>query len=193
MIGPQMRGWILVGMVAGLALCSTISAEASTTRIEASPPSSGAGQAVTFTATYTSSCAGTIKPHFFTIDGKKYFGQLLTSGQGGTETYTISTLAIGRHTVTYYWQTITASCLGSATMNYTVTANPPVASSPTPAPSPTPSPSPTPAPSPSPAPSASPVLVAATNDGDTPLGYLGAALIVLAVAVGAGLGLTSRR
>src|SRR5213594_2332816 len=97
--------WIVaVAVPAGLALVLALGAEASTTAIQASPPSSGVGETVTFTATFTSSCAGTFKPHYFTIDGQKYFGSLVTSGQSGTETFSISTLSAGSHTVRYYWQ-----------------------------------------------------------------------------------------
>ncbi|HKW59439.1 MAG TPA: hypothetical protein VJR46_06765 [Candidatus Dormibacteraeota bacterium] len=190
-----MSKWIAaIAVPAGLALALATSAEASTTSIQASPASSALGQTVTFTATFISSCAGTFKPHYFTIDGQKYFGQLVTSGQSGTETYSISTLAAGTHTVRYYWQTSTATCIGSASMSYTVSATPAASPSPTPSPSPAPSPSPSPSQSPSPVSSPSAVTLAASKPSDPSLlGYLGGALIVLVVIAGVGLMVLSRR
>ena len=176
-----------------LALGASVGAQAaSSTSIHASPSTSAVGQKVTFTATFTSACSGTIKPHYFTIDGKKYFGNLVLKGQTGTETYATSSLTAGAHTVKYYWQTSTANCLGSASTIYTV-----VKARPTPAasPSPTPSPaaSPTPSPVPSPTASQSPVVLVAANDSYASLGYLGGGLLVVALVSGLALALVSRR
>lgn len=197
-----MRKWILaVAIPAVLALGAAVAAQAaSSTSIHASPSTSAVGQTVTFTATFTSACSGTIKPHYFTIDGQKFFGNLVMSGQSGTETYAISSLAAGAHTVKYYWQTSTASCIGSASTTYTVvSARATPAASPSSTPSPRPSPTPSPAASPTPSPvasptaSQSPVVLVGVNETNAPLGYLGGALLVVALVSGLALALLSRR
>lgn len=190
-----MSKWILaVAVPAGLALGGAIVVEASTTSIHASPASSAVGETVTFTATFTSSCAGTFKPHYFSIDGRKYFGDFVTSGQVGTETYSISTLSAGSHTVKYYWQTTTATCIGSAQMSYTVNLTPVASPSPTPKLSPTPSPSPSPSPRPSPTPSPATVSRVADKASDTAvLGYIGGVMIILVVVAGVALMVLARR
>jgi hypothetical protein len=160
--------------------------EASTTAIHPSPTSSVVGQQVTFAATFTSSCAGSVTTHYFTIDGKVYRGTFAHSGLNGSETLSISTLAVGVHGVTYYWQVGGTICRGIASLHYTV------APMPTPTPSPTPAPSPTP--TPTPAPSASPVALVAGGPPESPLlGYLAIALIVLTVGSAVGLTVLSRR
>ena len=184
---------LAVAIPAVLALGADVAAQAATsTSIHASPSSSAVGQRVTFTATFTSACSGTIQPHYFTVDGQKYFGNLVLSGQSGTETYATASLAAGIHTVKYYWQTSTASCIGSASTTYTVVR---VRATPAASPSPTPSPSalPTPSPIASPTASQSPVAVVAVNDTNAPPGYLGAGLLVVALVSGLALALLSRR
>jgi hypothetical protein len=164
---------------------------ASTTQIQASPTSAGVGQAVTFTATFTF-CSNGVVSHYFTIDGKLYKGQLVKSGLNGTEKLAISTLKLGRHTISYVWQS-TPSCTGKATITYTVAAKAPPSPSPTPRPSPSPSASPSPSPSPSTSPT--PVtLTAGHASADEPLlGFLGGGLIALTVVAGLVLAVSSRR
>jgi hypothetical protein len=163
---------------------SVTTVEASTTSISAVPTSSVAGQSVTFTATFTSSCPGALTTHYFTIDGQGVNGSLAQTGLAGTETLSISTLKAGPHTITYYWKINGTICRGIAEMSYTIM----------PEPSPTPSPSPSPSPTSSPTPAPSPVALVAKGQSDAPLlGYLGGALIVLVVAVGAALMVLARR
>jgi hypothetical protein len=184
---------LAVAIPAVLTLGAEVTAQAAaSTSIHASPSSSAVGQRVTFTATFTSACSGAIKPHYFTIDGQKYFGNLVLSGKSGTESYAISSLAAGTHTVKYYWQTSTASCLGSASTTYTVVR---VKATPAASPSPTPSPSASPTPSPiaSPTASESPIALVAANETNAPLGYLGGGLLVVALGSGRALALLSRR
>lgn len=158
---------------------------ASTTSISATPSTSVAGQSVTFTASFSSVCAGALSPHYFTIDGTGINGTLAQSGQAGTETLTTSALAVGSHTVTYYWKN-GSFCQGKAEMSYTVSARP------SPSPSPLPSPSPTPIQRATPSPSA--VALVASKQSDSPLaGYLGVGLIVVVLVAGAALAVLSRR
>jgi hypothetical protein len=171
---------LILALVLVLGAVTTV--QASTTTIQASPTSSIVGQKVTFTATFTSSCAGTVFTHYFTVDGKTFSGNYTHSGLSGTETLSISTFAAGKHSVTYYWQVGGTICRGTASMSYTVAL------------APSPSPTPTPTPSPSPSPSPSPVTLVATKSGDTPLiGYLGGALIALTVVSGLALAVFGRR
>ena len=156
--------------------------EASTTSIHATPTSSVVGDKVTFTATFTSSCPGTLTTHYFTIDGKVYNGTVAQSGQAGSETLSTSALAAGTHSVYYYWKVNGTICRGTASMTFTVALQP------------SPSPSPSPIPSPSPTPSISSVTLVASKPSDPPLlGYLGGALIVLALGAGVALMLLARR
>lgn len=182
-----MRKLIAVLLAAGAA-GSVTTAQASTTSISATPASSQAGQNVTFTASFTSSCPGALSVHYFTIDGQTLNGTLAQSGQAGTETLAISTLGVGAHDVQYYWKN-GAFCRGIAGMSYTVVALP--SPSPSPPLSPTPSRPPSPTPSPVPSPSSA---VDASTAPDAPLtGYVGGALIVVVVLVGVALALLSRR
>ena len=176
-----MRKLILALVVAGAA-GSVTTVEASTTSIAAIPTNSVAGQSVTFTATFTSSCPGALSTHYFTIDGQGINGALVQSGQAGTETLSTSTLSVGVHDVGYYWKIKGTICQGVTSISYTV------------APKPSPSPSPSPSPLPSPSPTPSPVTLAASKASDTPLlGYLGGALIVLVVGAGIALMVLTRR
>jgi hypothetical protein len=173
----------IVPLVLVLTLGTVTTVHASTTTLTASPSSSTVGQKVTFTAKFTPSCTGTVQSYYFTIDGKRYNGTYIRSGQNRTETYSTSTLAAGTHTITYQWS-VTATCKGSASLSYTVA----------PLPSPTPAPSPSPTPSPSPSPSPSPVTLVADETPDTALvGYLGGALILIAVVSGIALAVLGRR
>jgi hypothetical protein len=100
----------------------------------------------------------------------------------------ISTLVAGTHTISYYWKISLTICRGIAEISYTVTPRP------SPSPSPSPSPRPSPSPAPSPNPSTSAVALVANRPSDTPLlGYLGGALIVVVLAVGAALTVLVRR
>ncbi|TMF25954.1 MAG: hypothetical protein E6I36_01530, partial [Chloroflexi bacterium] len=83
----------LILALALVAVGSVTTAQASGTSISVTPTSSVAGQNVTFTATFTSSCPGALSIHYFTIDGQALNGTLAQSGQAGTETLSISTLA----------------------------------------------------------------------------------------------------
>ena len=180
-----MRKAILLPAVALAAVLSTAAVveAASTTTLTASPKSSVVGQKVTFTAKFTPSCTGTVASYYLTIDGKRYNGTYVRSGQNRTETVSISTLKAGKHSVSYQW-TITSTCKGTASLSYTVA----------PKPTPTPTPTPSPLPSPSPSPSPSPVALTANRTGsDIPSGYLGAALIVVVLLAGGVLAVSSRR
>ena len=183
-----MRKLIAVLLAVGAA-GSVTTAQASTTSISATPASSQAGQKVTFTASFTSSCPGALSVHYFTIDGQTLNGTLAQSGQAGTETLAISTLGVGAHDVQYYWKN-GAFCRGIAEISYTVAALP----SPSPSPPPSPTPSRPPSPTPSPVPSPSAVTGDASAGADSPLaGYVGGALIVVVVLVGVALAMLSRR
>ena len=174
-----------VGVVA-LILGSVVSAEASSTVIHASPASSTVGQQVTFTASLTSSCAGTVSTHYFTIDGKVSQGVFVQTGRTATETLTIATLTAGSHALTYNWKVGGTICRGVAYLTYAVAAPPP--------PPPSPTASPTSAASHSPSPSAAPVLTGDTKGStDTPLGYFGGALVLLTVVCGIALLALTRR
>src|SRR2546421_3739283 len=81
--GCEMKKAILVLAVL---LGTVTNVEASTTSIHATPTSSVVGDKVTFKATFTSSCPGTLTTHYFTIDGKVYNGTVTQSGQAGSET-----------------------------------------------------------------------------------------------------------
>lgn len=180
---------LLAVLVAAVAAGSVTTAEASTTSMTATPPSSQVGQKVTFTASFTSSCPGALSVHYFTIDGQTLNGTLAQSGQAGTETLAISTLGVGAHDVQYYWKN-GSFCRGIAEISYTVAALP----SPSPSPSPSPTPFRPPSPTPSPVPSPSSVTLVASTGGDSPLGgYVGAALIVVVVVAGVGLMVLARR
>ena len=169
-------------LVLAVLLGTVTNVEASTTSIHATPTSSVVGDKVTFTATFTSSCPGTLTTHYFTIDGKVYNGTVAQSGQAGSETLSTSALAAGTHSVYYYWKVNGTICRGTASMTFTVALQP------------SPSPSPSPIPSPSPTPSISSVTLVASKPSDPPLlGYLGGALIVLVLGAGAALMLLARR
>ena len=169
-------------LVLAVLLGTVTNVEASTTSIHATPTSSVVGDKVTFTATFTSSCPGTLTTHYFTIDGKVYNGTVTQSGQAGSETLSTSALAAGTHSVYYYWKVNGTICRGTASMTFTVALQP------------SPSPSPSPIPSPSPTPSISSVTLVASKPSDPPLlGYLGGALIVLVLGAGAALMLLARR
>ena len=179
-----MRKWIVVPMLAGAFAFSVTTVEASTTSLTATPASSVVGQTVTFTAAFTSSCPGALTTHYFTLDGRNYNGALAQTGQAGTETLSISTLAAGTHNLAYNWKINNTICRGVAYLTYTVA----------PQPSPSPSPTPSPSPSPSPVPSPSAVALVANKPLDTPfLGYLGVALILVTLVSGIVLALTGRR
>jgi hypothetical protein len=172
-------------LVVAFLLGSVTTVQASTTTLTASPKSSIVGQKVTFTAKFTPSCTGTVQTYYFTVDGKRYNGAYVRSGQNRTETYSTSAFAAGKHTITYQW-TVTPSCKGSASLSYTV--------APKSSPTPTPTPSPSPIPSPSPSPSASPVELVADRTDEAPLvGYVGGALILLTVVSGLALAVLARR
>jgi len=173
---------LAVAAAVAVAAGSVTTAQASGTSISVTPTSSVAGQNVTFTATFTSSCPGALSIHYFTIDGQALNGALAQSGQAGTETLSISTLAAGSHSVSYYWKINGTICRGIAEMTYTVA----------PKPSPSPSPSPPPSPTPSPNPSPSAVALVASKLPDT-FGYLGGALLVLVLVAGAALMVLARR
>lgn len=176
---------LLAVLVAAIAATSVTNAEASTTSMTATPPSSQLGQNVTFVASFTSSCPGALSVHYFTIDGQTLNGTLAQSGQAGTETLAISTLGVGAHNVQYYWKN-GSFCQGIAGLTYTVAALP--------SPSPSPTPSRPPSPSPKPAPTPSPVTLVDSTGGDSPVGgYVGAALIVVVLAAGVGLIVSARR
>src|SRR5690242_5480211 len=87
-----------------LVAASVTTVEASTTSIHASPTTASVGQSVAFTATFTSSCPGTVTTHSFTIDGKTYSGVFTHTGLSGSETYSTSSLAAGKHAVAYNWK-----------------------------------------------------------------------------------------
>jgi len=181
---------LILVLAAAAALVPNATALASSTSLRASPSSSIVGQKVTFTATFTSSCPGSLTTHYFTIDGKVYNGTLAQSGQAGSETLSLSALAAGTRSVTYYWKINGTICRGIASMSYSVAPQP----SPSPSPLPSPSPSPSPSPTPSPTPSPSPLTLVVTRSDDTPLvGYLGGALIVLTVLSGIALAVLGRR
>ena len=183
-----MRKLILALAVAAAGSVTTV--EASTTSISVTPTSSVAGQTVTFTAIFTSSCPGALTTHYFTIDGQGLNGTLAQSGQGGTETLSISTLTAGTHSISYYWKINGTICRGIAEMPYVVSPQP----SPSPSPPPPPSPSPSSRPTSAPTPSPSAVALVASRESDAALlGYLGGALIVLVLAVGAALMVLVRR
>jgi len=175
---------LIPALALALCLASATPVMASTTSIHVSPAGSVVGQTVTFTATFTSSCAGTVTSHYFTIDGKGYSGTYSHSGLSGSETLSISTLAAGKHSVAYQWRVGGTICRGTASTTYTVAAQP----SPSPSPSPTPSPSPSPSPTPA-------QLTSSTGSvgSDATLGYLGAGLIVFVIAAGVALAVLSRR
>jgi hypothetical protein len=165
---------VLIGSVANVQA-------ATTTTLTASPKSSVVGQKVTFTGKFTPQCAGTVQTSYFTIDGKRYLGTYSQVGQNSTGTYSTSTLAAGKHTVTYQWS-VTGSCKGSATLSFTVS------------PKPSPVPTPTPSPSPLPSPSSSPVTLVADRPDSSPLvGYVGAGLILLTLVAGLALAVLGRR
>jgi len=174
----------LILALALVAAGSVTTAQASGTSISVTPTSSVTGQNVTFTATFTSSCPGALSIHYFTIDGQTLNGALAQSGQAGTETLSISTLAAGSHSVSYYWKINGTICRGIAEMTYTV--------APKPSPSPSPSPSPAPSPTPSPNPTPSAVALVASKQPDM-FGYLGGALLVLVLVAGAALMVLARR
>ena len=155
--------------------------QASTTTIHATPAGSIVGQEVTLTATFTSSCPGIVSSHYFTIDGKLYSGTYSHSGLSGSETVSISTLAVGSHSVRYDWQVKGTICRGFAIISYLVA----------PIPSPTPSAAPTPSPSPSPTHAQLPADP--RGGSDALLGYLGAGLIVVVVLAGVALAVMGRR
>ena len=178
-------------VLAASAMSAVTATASSTTTITASPKVGVAGQKVTFTATFTA-CAGTIQPHYFTIDGKKYNGKLVVSGKNGTETYSTSTLAVGTHVVSYYWQTADAHCIGQYTIQGGFVVKKATAS-PSPRPSPSPTPSPSPSPTSAPSPSPSPVVLVSTKVDDSPLAYLGVALVLVSVVAGVGLVILGRR
>jgi hypothetical protein len=175
---------LIPALALALCLASVTPVMASTTSIHASPASSTVGQEVTFTATFTSSCPGTVTSHYFTIDGKGYSGTYSHSGLSGTETLAISTLAAGKHTVAYQWKVGGTICRGAASTSYTVAAQ----ASPSPVPSPTPSASPSPSPTPV-------QLTSSTGSAgsDATLGYLGTGLIVFVIAAGIALAVLGRR
>lgn len=177
-----MRKAFGIALVALLASAATV--HASTTAIRASPTGAIVGQQVTFTASLTSSCAGAIATHYFTVDGKQAAGKYVQTGQSATETLSITTLGVGAHAITYTWKQTGTICRGAATLTYTVSPLP----SPTPAPSPSPSPSPSASPSPA-------HLTSPTSSGgsDTMLGYLGGGLIVVVVIAGVALAVLGRR
>lgn len=180
-----MRKLILALVLAAGSAGSVANVEASTTSMSATPSSAQAGQTVTFVASFSSSCAGALSKHYFTIDGNTVNGTLAQTGQSGTETLATSTLGVGTHAVQYYWWN-GPFCRGVAGMSYTVAALP--------SPSPSPSPTPTAIPTPSPTPSATSVTLVANKGSDSPLsGYTGVALIVLVVAAGVALMVVSRR
>jgi len=192
-----MRKVLVAAAVAAIFVFGAMDAlAATTTTVTASPKIGAGGQKVTFTATFTlaSGCTGTIQPHYFTIDGKKYTGKLAVNGKNGTETYSTSSLSVGTHTVSYYWQTSNGACIGGASIagGFVVKKAVP---SPTPRPSPSPSPSPSAAPSPVPsaAPSPTPVALVSSQVDDSPAAYVGVALIVVSVLAGAGLVIFGRR
>src|SRR5690242_6520991 len=132
-------------VVAAVILGSATSAQASGTTISASPSSSVVGQRVTFTATFTFGCADGVASHHFLIDGQAYYGSFSSAGQNATETMAISTLAVGRHSVSYRWETSTPNsgippCGDEASIAYVVSpkAAPPPAPKPSAAPPPPP-------------------------------------------------------
>lgn len=169
--------------VVTLMLGTAISVEASGTVIHVSPATAAPGQQVTFTASITSSCAGTVSSHYFTVDGKVIQGTFVQTGRTATETLSISTLTTGSHAVTYNWKVAGTICRGVAYLSYVVAAQAAPSPSPTPAPTSTPSPSP----------SASPDVPGATTGNDTPLGYFGGALVLLTVVCGIALLVLTRR
>src|SRR5215510_4710505 len=142
-----------------LAATSVVNAEASTTALSAKPATAVLGDTVTFTAAFTSSCAGALTSHYFTIDGQNYNGTFAQSGKAGTETLSIATLTAGSHSLSYNWKINGTFCRGVAYLTYTV--------APQPSPSPSPSPPPSPRSSPSPTPSAGSVIQTLSPQGDT--------------------------
>lgn len=180
-----MSKWIVVPILAAVLAFSVTSVEASTTSLTGTPASSAVGQAVTFTASFTTSCSGALASHGFTIDGVAYNGSLAQTGLAGTETLSLSTLTAGTHSVAYNWKN-PPFCRGTASISYTVT--------PAPSPSPSPLPSPSPSPSPTPIPSPTAVALVSAKSTDSPLlGYLGVALIVVVIGAGGALVLLGRR
>jgi len=140
-------------IVAAVILGSATTVHASGTTISASPSSSVVGQRVTFTATFTFGCADGVTSHHFLIDGQAYNGGFSIAGQNATETIAISTLAAGRHSVTYRWDTSTPNsgippCGDEASISYVVNPDSAAPAAPRPAPPPAPKPSAAPPPSP---------------------------------------------
>lgn len=179
---------LILALVLAAGSVTVTGVEASSTTISVAPASSVAGQKVTFTASFTSSCPGALTTYYFTIDDKAAYGTLAQSGTTGTDTLSTSALTAGSHSVWFYWAISGTNCRGSASVTYTVAAPP--SPSPTPLPTAVPPPSPTPKPAPPP----STVTLVASKGSDSPIGgYIGAALIVLVVLSGVALMVVSRR
>lgn len=130
---------------------STVTAQADTTpTIAASPPNrSVAGQTVTFTANFTYGCADGVAEQYFLIDGRQIPSTTFsTHDPNATATLVISSLAVGSHTISYHWETLSGvpntRCGGDNSIPYAVKpkpAPPPPPARPSQVPSPAASPS----------------------------------------------------
>ena len=139
-------------------LVQKVHASASTTTLNSSPNPSGAGQAVTFTATVASAPPGpTIPADMVTFqEGATVLAQVPLSSSG-TASFSTSNLSTGNHTITalYYSDTVFASSSGMRTQTVvgglTPTPTPVVTPTPGVTPSATPAATPTPGVTPMPA------------------------------------------
>jgi hypothetical protein len=169
-----------------------VSADASTTIYATPHNGSSAGQKVTFTASFTFACGDQVNTHYFVVDKEAFSSTLTQAGHHAVETLSVSTLAPGRHAVSYHWDTTGASgqtCQGGASLYYTVTAAPAQAATPSAPPLAASPVAATPSPR-----FANDVAAAGVRPknapppaGDPNYGYLALALIGLAVWAGVGL------
>src|SRR5438270_769082 len=115
------------GACAAAAGATGVSADASTTIYATPHNGSAVGQKVTFTASFTFSCADTVNTHYFVIDKTAFSSSFTQDGHHAVETLSISTLPAGKHAVSYHWDTTSAagaSCQGGASLYYSVTDAP---------------------------------------------------------------------
>jgi hypothetical protein len=143
-------------------LVQKVHARASTTALSSAPNPSTGGQTVTFTATVTSSPAGSPIPTGMVtfVEGPAVLGQVPLAADG-TALFDISTLTPGIHTLAalYYSDTFFASSTGFTSQTVTSDATPtatPANPTPTPPSTPTPTGTPTPTTTPTPTPTSTP-------------------------------------
>jgi Bacterial Ig-like domain (group 3) len=148
-------------------LVQKVHAQASGTALSSSPNPSTGGQTVTFTATVTSSPAGSPIPTGMVtfVEGPAILGQV-PLGIDGSALFDISTLTPGIHTLAalYYSDTYFASSTGFT--SHTVAGG----ASPTATPSATPTPSSTPTPTGTPTPTTTPTPTPTSTPSPTPPG-----------------------